>query len=203
MADPATPAGGAVKAAGGAFKRVPKWAWIASAGVAGGILYMKRTKKGEQVDQSAPQDATAPADYGQTGQAFTAGYVDVPYSGSPGAAQDNSVDIPSLIGALGTFIPQQPPPVQIPDVLAALAPFVGGGAPIATTTTVGPAPATAAPTPPPPVPAKAPDPCTGEFPFKGPDGCYKVVCASGKGDHAKGRWHFYKSGKEVRVSPTC
>lgn len=64
-----------------------------------------------------------------------------------------------------------------------------------------------------PAPAPAPQPvpaatasgpqCGGEFPFVGPAGCYKVVCASGKGDHAKGRWHFYQNGSEQHVANTC
>lgn len=72
-----------------------------------------------------------------------------------------------------------------------------------------PAPAVAvqppAPTPAPVIaqPAHTADPCTGEFPNQSARGCYKVVCASGKGDHAKGRWHFYKNGPEEHVRNTC
>jgi hypothetical protein len=46
--------------------------------------------------------------------------------------------------------------------------------------------------------------CFGEFPF--PDGkgdCYKVVCASGKGELSAGRWHFKRSGAKVKVASTC
>lgn len=65
-----------------------------------------------------------------------------------------------------------------------------------------PAPQVATPAPYVP-PAPAPDPCTGEYPNESGGQCYKVVCASGNGDHAKGRWHYYKNGKQVRVSSTC
>lgn len=64
-------------------------------------------------------------------------------------------------------------------------------------------------TPPPPAPQAPPKAtasgpqCGGDFPFVGPHGCYKVVCATGKGDHAKGRWHFYQNGQEEHVANTC
>jgi hypothetical protein len=87
-----------------------------------------------------------------------------------------------------------PQPVQQNPTPVAVAQPAAPAAPAAT-------PVTAAPPAPAPAPA---DPCPGgEFPFSGPHGCYKVVCASGKGDHAKGRWHFYKSGLEEHVSNSC
>lgn len=68
-----------------------------------------------------------------------------------------------------------------------------------------PAPAQPAPSPV-PAPVPAPKRCTTK-PYlllnEATGKCYAVVCASGKGDKRKGRWHAYQDGHDVFVGPTC
>lgn len=192
-----------------ALERVPKWAWLASGGVVVGVVAFRAINNhGAQADKSAPTDATAPADYGQTGQGFTSGYVDVPYSSAPAPSNGNQVDLPSLISAIGGIQPAQP---SLADILGALGPLIGGGAPQSSTTYAPPPPPDYAPVPPapapappyvaPPSPAPAPaapaNPCAGtKYPLSSDRGCYQVYCAPKGGSRAAGRWHLYASAPD-------
>jgi hypothetical protein len=198
-----------VQPAARAVKRVPKWAWIAGIGVTGGILFYRWRNRGTVSTAASASDATAPGDYGQT---YNPGIVTAaPVVGaSDGAAYSyptGGIPVDQLPDILSLFTTTQPQPMNPVDLINSVLPYVGGGAPVSDTTSAPPAPAAAAPPPPPPPPAPAPpppDPCPGStYPFQGPHGCYKVVCASGKGDHAAGRWHFYQSGLELHVAATC
>lgn len=218
MTDATAPVGaatkGATKGVAGVFKRVPKWAWVASGGVVIGVLYMRRTQKGTPVDTSASEDATAPGDYGQT----TAQYGTFPGSVGAGAAASGDYaggglgsqpDLPSIISALTPLIP---PPVDIPSIIDSIAGagatlYPGGGAPQSSATASPPAPATAAPTPAaPPVKTpnvtgipKAPDKCTGTYPnLNEANGkCYRVVL-KGSGSKQE-RWHYYAPNDSPKV----
>lgn len=66
-----------------------------------------------------------------------------------------------------------------------------------------PAQSTPPPAAPPPAATSSGPQCGGEYPFASDQGCYKVVCANGRGDYAKGRWHFYQSDRKVHVRDTC
>lgn len=196
-----------VASTGSALKRVPKWAWIAGIGVTGGIVFYRWRNRGSTADSGAANDATAAADYGMTDNP---GYVTAaPAVGGDGSAYSyptGGIPIEQLPDLLGAIQAAQPPPISPVDLINSILPYIGGGAPTSTTTAAEPAPVQAAPVAPsPPAPAPKPkDCCTGEFPFDaGGCDCYKVVCATGKGDHAKGRWHFHKNGREVRVATTC
>jgi hypothetical protein len=188
----------------GPLGKVPKWAWIAAGGVSVGVIALRVVNsKNKPADVSDPTDATAAGDYGQTGQGFTSGYVDVPYSpGAVDASGGQAIDPASFIEALGSFAQGvQAPHESTADIIGAIAPFMGGGAPQSTTTEAPPAPPQAAPTPPPPAPRPV-DKCTGAFPNDAGNGdCYRVEC-NPKG-HAKGRWHFHKNGSSARVSASC
>lgn len=190
-------------------KRVPKWAWVASAGIAGGIVFYRYRTKGT-APAAASADQTATADAGQTYSPI-GGYVTSPMDETQGAsdlapaASGIPLDqLPDLIGAIGGIqSASQPAPVSAVDLLESILPYVGGGAPASTATQSAPAPAAAAPRAPNPTPAAKP--CPTQYPFRdGPTGdCYQVTCATGKGDKKKGRWHIHQNGHDQYVSPTC
>lgn len=84
-------------------------------------------------------------------------------------------------------------PAQAPQIIVTTAPPVQQPAPQAVA-----APSYSAPAP-------AAKQCSGAYSnLNETNGkCYKVVCATGGGDHSKGRWHFYSDGSEVKVASTC
>lgn len=152
----------------GAVKRVPKWAWIASVGVVGGVAVMKmRSNKGAQVDK-APADGTAVADYGLTAAPIGTGVVaagtgSTGYTGdigSPAAPFDYAGFLDSISGFAATLTPDwanildtvESGNVGIISAVGALPGYAGGGgAPESSTTQQPPA----APTPPAPAPPPA------------------------------------------------
>lgn len=205
-------------------KRAPKWAWITAAGVgiaAGGIQLWKH-RATDATDDIVAADGSTAADplnpYGlptSTGNPVATIVPPVIIGGNNDADQGVGVLQDLYVGAVGGVIQAYQDvwgPVQtaqlalltgnaqtIQDLaIAGSAPNSSGSTPAALLPYTPPAPAA-----PQALPSKPKDPCTGEFPFQSSQGCYKVVCASGKGDHAKGRWHFYKGGREVRVAATC
>lgn len=203
MADP-------IEGATGAVKKVPKWAWIAGAGITGGILFYRHKNSSSTPTTAPATDATAPADYGQTYSPF--GTVTAPSSGAgtfadPGAVPAGGLalsDVTDLLSTIHQNDPAPPPPMSAVDLLDSVLPFIGGGAPQSSTTQAPPAPPYVAPTPPPPPapPVAVKDLCTGAFPFDAGGGdCYRVEC--NPPGHAKGRWHFHKNGSAARVQPTC
>lgn len=205
-----------------ALKRVPKWAWIASGGVVVGVLFVRRTKSGQQVDTTSSQDATAPADYGSQA---TAGFPSAGVVTSGVGASDSGVsgggaglgasDILDIINAtqpvdhtqeILDFVASER--ASYTDALSQLA--LGGGAPQSAGTAETPAPQAPAPTSPPvvtptPTPVRTVKvaPCAQPYPFANGNDCYTVVCASGKGDKKKGKWHVYKSGRDQYMGPNC
>src|SRR5690242_10003750 len=109
------PAAGAASA----VKRVPKWAWIAGAGVTGGVIFYKYTHRSAP-DTASSTDATAPADYAQTYSPLgtvTATPVDNPASfdsvpPASGLAISDVTDLlDSLSGAQAAAAAAQPPPI--------------------------------------------------------------------------------------------
>jgi hypothetical protein len=184
--------------AASAVKKVPKWAWIAGAGVTGGVIFYRVTHRGNTADVAAPGDTTAPGDYGQTysplgGSGFvtSGGASDaVPVAGAPAGFSVDDV---------GALLQQQqanqPAPINAVDLLNSVLPFIGGGAPSSQATAAPPAAPAAAPTAPPP-PAPGPAPCPAKYPFRSDRGCYQVYCAPKGGSRAPGRWHNYQSGQD-------
>jgi hypothetical protein len=186
-------------------KKVPKWAWIAGAGITGGILFYRYKQGGNAVTTTPSGDLTAPGDTGQTYSPL--GTVSATPTTDSGAypVTNQGLTAGDVGDLFSVFQASQPPPTSPVDLINSVLPYIGGGAPSSEATQAPVAAPAVAPTPPPPPkPAAAPKPaCSGEFPFQGPGGCYKVVCASGKGDAAKGRWHYYKNGSKQHVSNTC
>ena len=197
------------------IKRVPKWAWIASGGIVAGVLVMRaRGLPGQRVDTTASEDYTSAGEYVQTASSFPAQGVVGAGAFYPSEVSSNSQDVAGLIEALTPLFPvdnsqyaidairdsQRDAQQSIADAIANL--NVGGGAQTSTATATQPAAPSSAATPPATKPVVV-SPCGGDYPFENSGDCYKVVCASGKGDYAAGRWHFYKSGRKVRVSSQC
>jgi hypothetical protein len=189
-------------AAGGALKKVPKWAWIAGAGVTGGVIFYRVTHRGNTADTADSGDATAAGDFGQTYSPLGTVTSTQPtlssgdgYAGGLSAAA-GGVQISDVTDLLTAFQQGQPPPVNATDLLNSILPFMGGGAP-QSTPQEAPAPPQVAPTPPPPPPAPAgPAPCPAKYPFRSDRGCYQVYCAPKGGSRAAGRWHNYQSGAD-------
>lgn len=206
------------------LKRAPKWAWWTAGGLAIGGAGIKLWR-----DRAKPEDAAAdPASI--TGEAVSVGGgapgagVIVPPVIIP-ASDDGTSQVVGLFAeisdawqsVLGSALGVDDAYAAVYMPVADLLPTLitqnanAGGPPPAGNVIVNipqptpaPAPAPSAPAPAPHAPsAPAPDPCTGEYPNQSSQGCYKVVCASGHGDHAKGRWHYYKNGRQVHVSNTC
>lgn len=192
-----------VEGAAGAVKKVPKWAWIAGAGITGGVVFYRVTHRSPAVDNAASGDATAPGDFGQTYSPLGTVTSTTPtlsagdYAGgiSPAASGIQIGDITDLLGAVQAGRPEQPPPVNAVDLLNSILPFIGGGAPGSTTTQEAPPIPQVAPVPPAP-PAPGPAPCPAKYPFRSDRGCYQVYCAPKGGSRAAGRWHNYQNGSD-------
>jgi hypothetical protein len=194
--------------AGAAVKKVPKWAWIAGAGVTGGVIFYRVTHRSNAVDTAGSADQTAAGDFGQTYSPLGTVTSSTPtlssgdYAGglSPAAGGIAISDITDLLGAVQAGRPEQPSPINAVDLLNSILPFIGGGPPQSATPYEAPAPQYAAPTPPPPpAPAPAPagpPPCPSKYPFRSDRGCYQVYCAPKGGSRAPGRWHNYESGAD-------
>jgi hypothetical protein len=196
---------GPVAATGSALKKVPKWAWIAGAGVTGGVIFYRVTHRGNVNDNADAGDATAPGDFGQTYSPLgtvtsTTPTLSGDYAGglTPSAGGLQISDVTDLLGAVQAAQPRPPDPVNINDLLNSILPFMGGGAPQSPTTYEAPAAPQAAPVaPPPPAPKPAgPAPCPSKYPFRSDRGCYQVYCAPKGGSRAPGRWHNYQSGSD-------
>jgi hypothetical protein len=194
---------GPVAATGSALKKVPKWAWIAGAGVTGGVIFYRVTHRGNAADKADAGDATAAGDFGQTYSPLGTVTSTTPtlsagdYAGglSPAAGGLQISDVTDLLGAVSAARPEQPPPVNAVDLLNSILPYLGGGAPSSGATGAAPAAPAAAPTPPPP-PAAGPAPCPAKYPYRSDRGCYQVYCAPKGGSRAAGRWHNYQSGAD-------
>lgn len=194
------PAEGAVSA----VKKVPKWAWIAGAGVTGGILYYRRKSSSNNVDTAAATDATAAGDYGQTYSPLgTVTATPVQGDGFAPSQSAGGLQVSDIADLFGVIHQNDPPPVNAVDLLNSVLPYIGGGAPSSGATSEAPAPVAVAPVAPAPAPpAPKRDLCTGAFPNDAGNGdCYRVDC--NPPGHAKGRWHFHKNGQADRVSATC
>lgn len=192
-----------VAGAGNALKKVPKWAWIAGAGVTGGVIFYRVTHRSNAVDTAAAGDATAAGDFGQTYSPLgtvtsTTPTLSDAYAGglSPAAGGLQISDVTDLLGAVNAARPEQPPPINAVDLLNSILPFVGGGAPSSQTTYEPPPVPQVAPTPPPPPAPAGPAPCPAKYPFRSDRGCYAVYCAPKGGSRAAGRWHNYQSGTD-------
>lgn len=180
----------------GPIKKVPKWAWIASVGVVGGVAVMRwRSNQGSQADTASAGDATAPGDYSQGIESFPAtGTVTSPgYSG--GGDGGSSVDLPSLIDSLGNIFAQAQP--DWPSILASLPGYAGGGgAPISTNTGAAPATNDAAPV--------APAPQAGATPQAPPPAAVKTPVNYGPFPYTEQRTRDNgKSGSARKVWCNC
>jgi hypothetical protein len=204
------------------LKRAPKWAWWTTGGLAIGAASIKVWK-----DRAKPPDG--PADPAETvGDAATVGNgapgagvivppVIIPASDDGGLS--NVAGIMDQLSAgweavLGSALAVDDTYANVYNPVLGLIPGLidqaanGGGPPppgniiVNVPAPSAPAPAPHAPTPTPHTPA-GPAPCAAGYPLHSAQGCYKVVCASGHGDKAKGRWHYYANGRQVHVSGTC
>lgn len=188
---------------------MPKWAWIAGAGITGGVVFYRVTHRSPAVDTTTAGDATAPGDFGQTYSPLGTVTSTTPtlsagdYAGglSPAAGGLSVADITDLFGAIHANDPAPPAPVNAVDLLNSVLPFIGGGAPSSQGTGAPPANQDQAPTPPPPSPPApsapaGPPPCPAKYPYRSDRGCYQVYCAPKGGSRAAGRWHNYQSGSD-------
>lgn len=215
-------------------KRVPKWAWVASAGVAGGVLFIRHRQNS---GTSTSTTDTSASDTDQTDGTFPASGVlsSTQGVGDSGDGSSTGSSFSSELGDLGTllttFFPfgitgNPDPSLATPaasvtgdtgasasaDTSTSAAGTLpatagGGGAPTSGATIAAPAPQVVATNPVAPAnpeagatgstgsrgTAAATPTCGGEFPFLGPNGCYKVAVSNGK------RWHLYASGLRVEV----
>ncbi|HVI79883.1 MAG TPA: hypothetical protein VM715_17305 [Candidatus Acidoferrum sp.] len=203
----------------GVIRRAPKWAWFTVGGVVIGVVVIKfwrdrATDASASVEVGTTQ-GESPTSYGGSG---SGGLIVPPVIISP-PASDPNIGVPALQDA---FIQSLTDMAQgwrdiygpIADIIPGLIPtpqdylsiMQGGGNPNATApvvvTTPAPPASTQAPAPA-PAPGAKQAACPTEFPFRSARGCYKVVCASGKGDKSKGHWHYYQSGTQLHVDNTC
>lgn len=93
---------------GATVKKVPKWAWIASAGIVGGVVVMRMrsAKAGTQTTTADSSDATAAGDYGLGASAFPSDGV-VSAGGASDGSDDSSapIDIAGIVTAAISAIP--------------------------------------------------------------------------------------------------
>lgn len=204
----------------GVIKRAPKWAWFTVGGIVIGVLVIKLWR-----DRAT--DATASVEVGTTEgqypQSSSGGLIVPPVIVSP-PMSDPNIGVPALqdafisaigdmaqgwrdvYGPIADLIPGLiPTPDQYLSMIAG-----GGGQQQSPVVVTVPGPQQAAPAPAPgpaaaPAPTAAPQvaPCPAGYPYRSDRGCYKVVCASGKGDHSKGHWHYYSNGAEIHVDNSC
>lgn len=154
-----------------ALQRVPKWAWFASAGVAGGVLVMRmRGNQGSEVDKN-PDDNTSVADYGLTAAPIGTGVVSAGQgvAGYGDATAASGFDYAGFTESLADFATSiMPAPIDIGSIIESveqgnvgvigaiggLPGFAGGGgAPNSSATTSPVVVNVAAPVAPAPAPA--------------------------------------------------
>lgn len=207
----------------GIIQRAPKWAWFTVGGIAIGVLVIKLWR--DRATDAEPSTEVGTTEGQYTGSS-SGGMIVPPVIISP-PMSDPNIGVPALqelyIGAIGD-IAQGWRDIYGPiaDLIPGLIPtpddyvnmITGGGTqPQSPVVVTVPAPVQAAPAPvpaPAPAPAPAPEPvapvvapCPAGYPYRSDRGCYKVVCASGTGTHAKGHWHYYSNGTEIHVDNSC
>lgn len=213
------------------IKRAPRWAWVTAAGIglgAAGIkLWNNRDAPASEAEAALIEDPTSPYPT-LVPQSGNPGIIVPPVIVQGNSADDNA-GVPALqdayLGALGGLMGAYQDvwgPVQtaathlllgnaqaLQDLaLAGTPPNYGGATALPAAIVPYPPPAPVAPIAlPTPAPARKPcGGCPSSYPNcnEAKNKCYKVACASGNGDRAKGRWHLYATpADDARVSSTC
>lgn len=208
-----------------AIKRAPKWAWWTVGGIGAGALAIK-LYRGRATDATPTVEPGTDDGTGQgIGSAPGSGVIVPPVIISPPSSDPNAgvsgladlfmsgvLDVThqyqELYGPIMDLIPGL---VMTPEDWERL--MRGGDSPgpaqpgpvVIVNPPAAPAPAAPPVVTPPSAPAPSHRPCPSSFPFWSDQNndCYKVVCASGNGDHSKGRWHYLQGGRELKVASTC
>lgn len=214
------------------IRRAPRWAWVTAGGIglgAAGIkLWNNRAKPAGEATATAqeigdpsspypvPQSTGNPvativppviiANQGEDPSASVAPLLDL-FTSTILSAQQMYADVWGPVQTSQLML-LQGNAQTIQDLAMAGAAPGGASMPPALEPYIPPAPVAPVALPaaqPAPVaaPVIRPDPCTGEYPNESGGECYKIACASGRGDLRAGRWHFHKSGRKVWVRATC